>query len=65
MNEVEIQQTLDRTTGFLDRQRLLKQIWKYRRQREAVAVPANASPDRPAPQPVKKTASEPVGSMTA
>jgi hypothetical protein len=65
MNEAEIQQALDQTTGFLDRQRLLKQIWKYRRQREAVAAPANASPPRLAPQPVKRTESEPVGTITA
>ena len=35
MSERELQLTLDETTDFLTRQRLLRQLWKFRQQREA------------------------------
>ena len=43
MTEQALQQALNETTDFLQRQRLLKQLWKLRRQQEAEAAPETAA----------------------
>ena len=43
MTERELQQTLKETTGFQQRQRIFKQLWRLRQQQEAQMEETNSS----------------------
>jgi hypothetical protein len=56
MTEQELQRTLSETSGFLQRQRLLKQLWKLRRQRKSEATDGRPVPARQSPQARERVA---------
>lgn len=58
MTEQELLEKLKKTTDFVGRQRLLKQLWQLRRQAEAESTRANAGSKRLAANAVGQPTSE-------
>lgn len=63
MTEEELEQRLNGTTDFLERQRLLKRLWKLRRQPEAQATSIPSIQIHDSSQSRQRVASRKVASL--